>query len=123
MEELKNKIEQIFAHVQQAKAELEQMNVGKAHEELIAALSIPVTIDDEGLDFNDTVTCILTKDGAELVNKHQRDLQNIHPHGEYKTDYKEGDEYSGQFWVIVSLLPVFCLGQDVYIKNIKKRSP
>lgn len=122
MEELKNKIEQIFAHIQNAKEELEQMNVGKAHEELIEAIKLGVFhFDDDGLEMNDTVTCTLTDKGAAIINMRHEDMKRVHPQGDYKTDYKEGDEFSGTLWYIISLLPAFHMGQDVYIKNIKKK--
>jgi len=43
----REKIEQLFAHLHKAKDELERINVGVAHDEIIAALSITFTFEED----------------------------------------------------------------------------
>lgn len=42
------KIEELYSHVSKAKEELERMNVGMAHDELVAALNIKIELKSNG---------------------------------------------------------------------------
>lgn len=44
----RDQIVQLFAHIQRAKDELARMNVGTAHDEIAAALSITINIEEYG---------------------------------------------------------------------------
>jgi hypothetical protein len=47
MKELRNQIEKMIGHVQTAKSELERMNIGKAHDELVAALDVEFMLESD----------------------------------------------------------------------------
>lgn len=120
--ELVDKVCEIYDHIRKAKEELEQMNIGNVHNELNHLLTNGIVmVEDEGIDMNDTVTCILTKEGAEILNDVYSGMNEHFPNGhKMKCDYQEGDTYENQLWSIISYFQPFRIGQDVYVKNIKK---
>ena len=121
--ELIDKVTEIYEHISKAKDELELSNYGNVRKELNFLLTNGVIMaEDDGLDMNDTITCILTEEGAKKVNAYYKCVNDRFPNGHpMKCDYKEGDLYENQFWSALSIVEPFSIGQDVYFKNIKKK--
>lgn len=55
------------------------------------------------MDLNDQVQVVLTKCGADIINKGSRSMNETYSHAgiSWKDDYKEGDVYKGSLWKIL----------------------
>ena len=50
---------------------------------------------------NDVCTVVLTKEGANTLNQRGRRLNDVFgPNVNYRTDWKSGDEWRCQFWIM-----------------------
>jgi len=60
------------------------------------------------MDLNDTVTVTLTAKGAEILNKENEEIAKRVPSYNWKTDYKDGDEYRTQLWSLFGHFGAYC---------------
>ena len=60
------------------------------------------------MELNDVVEVTLTKKGADIINKINRNTLAYFPSLKIRTDYKEGDRYREQLYEIFYKLGVHC---------------
>ena len=72
------------------------------------------------MELNDRVCVTLAACGAQILNEKNHRLQKISPHLPWKTDYKEGDDYSDQLWsLLADFQGQYCCGERPPFYNIR----
>lgn len=75
------------------------------------------------MNLNDTVTVVLTKFGAHLLNVRNYKLNKLFMKKSfaYKVDYKEGDVYENTLWTILGLFSdCFYAGHEAPFTDLEK---
>lgn len=73
------------------------------------------------MELNDTVEVTLTKDGANIINKENKDHLVYFPSLKLRTDYKEGDKYKTELHDLFYKFGVHCCpGNDPAFINLTK---
>ena len=71
------------------------------------------------MELNDTVEVTLTQEGANIINKINRDTLAYFPSLEIRTDYKEGDKYKEQLYELFYKFGVHCCpGSNLVFTNL-----
>lgn len=75
------------------------------------------------MDLNDQARVVLTKTGADIINKGSRRMNEIYSHAgiTWKDDYKEGDVYIGTLWDILGRFKTcYEAGHDAPFTKLEK---
>ncbi len=75
------------------------------------------------MDLNDQVQVVLTKCGADIINKESRSMNETYSHAgiTWKDDYKEGDVYKGSLWEILGRFTTcYQVGHDAPFTQLEK---
>lgn len=78
------------------------------------------------MDLNDQARVVLTKSGADIINKKNRSLNGIYSQAgiTWKDDYKEGDVYIGTLWEILGRFKTcYEAGHDAPFTQLEKIDP
>lgn len=71
------------------------------------------------MELNNMVEVTLTKKGADIINKINRDTLAYFPSLELRTNYKEGDKYEEQLYEMFYKFGVHCCpGSDLVFTNL-----
>ncbi|UVY46887.1 MAG: hypothetical protein [Bacteriophage sp.] len=73
------------------------------------------------MELNDTVEVTLTQDGADIINKINRNTLAYFPSLKIRTDYEAGDKYKEQLYELFHKFGVHCFpGANLVFTNITK---